>query len=301
MRLRLKSKHTVWKAWTKMTERIYEALNKASTLLEEKELDPGAARILMEFITQKSRTDLFTDIRDFLPAEQQEEFWAKAEELLQGKPVQYIIGEESFYGRMFEVNEHVLIPRPETEELVYGAIERCASLFPNKEISVADIGTGSGAIAITFKKEWQEALVTATDISREALTVAKRNAQTLEADIAFLQGDLADPLSKSKWDVILSNPPYIARGEAAEMSETVLAHEPHSALFADEDGLYFYRKLAKSLPQLMNKCSLIGVEIGYLQGPAVHKLFQDAFPGSVVETVKDINGKDRIVFCKSCE
>ena len=153
-----------------------------------------------------------------------------------------------------------------------------AQPFLRKKLTVADIGTGSGAIAITFKKEWPEANVTATDISEGALTVAKRNATKNDADITFKQGDLAAPISAQKWDIILSNPPYIAHKEAVEMSDTVLAYEPHSALFAEEDGLYFYRKLAESLPQLMNKTALIGVEIGSLQGPAVHQLFADAFP-----------------------
>lgn len=296
-----KNKRTDSKVWIAMTERIYEALNRASSLLEEKGLEAGAARILMEYITKKTGASLLIDMREPLTEEEKAAFWNKTGELLEGKPVQYVTGTESFYGRTFEVDENVLIPRPETEELVYGAIERAKQLFPNKEIDFADIGTGSGAIAISFKKEWPEANVTATDISEGALTVAKRNANRNDAEITFKQGDLAAPLANRKWDIILSNPPYIAPAEAKEMSDTVLNYEPHSALFAEEDGLYFYRELAESLPQLMNKPSLIGVEIGYLQGPAVHKLFADAFPDSIVETVKDINGKDRIIFCKTCE
>ena len=109
-------------------------------------------------------------------------FWDKVDELLKGKPVQYVIGTENFYGRKFEVNENVLIPRPETEELIYGAIERSRQIYLRKDnITVADIGTGSGAIAITFKKEWPEADVTATDISKGALHVAERNAKRTEA------------------------------------------------------------------------------------------------------------------------
>ncbi|MCZ2257525.1 peptide chain release factor N(5)-glutamine methyltransferase [Sporosarcina sp. G11-34] len=284
-----------------MTEPIYIALNKAASLLNEKGLDTGAARILMEFITEKTSASLLADIREELTKEQQTKFWSKVEEVLAGRPVQYVTGVESFYGRLFEVNEHVLIPRPETEELIYGAIERCEALFPNESLKFADIGTGSGAIAITFKKECPEADVTATDISTEALSVAKRNAELLGVDIEFLEGDMAVPLSEEKWDVILSNPPYIAHEEAIEMSDTVLSHEPHSALFAEEDGLYFYRKLAESLPPLMKKPALIGVEIGHMQGSAVHKLFADAFPTAIVETIQDINGKDRIIFCKISE
>ena len=160
-------------------------------------------------------------------------------------------------------------------------LNEARKLFATKKITVADIGTGSGAIAVSFKKEWPEAIVTATDISEGALAIAKHNAKANDADITFLQGDLTAPIAQDKWDIVLSNPPYIAHDEAALMSGTVLDHEPHSALFADEDGLYFYRKLAETLPPLMNKPSLIAVEIGYLQGPAVHKLFQEAFPEAI--------------------
>lgn len=284
-----------------MTEKIYEALQRASSLLEEKGLEPHTAQMLMEFITKKSRATLFADVREPLTEQQHEQFWAKATELLEGRPVQYVIGEESFYGYTFKVDDNVLIPRPETEELVYGALERGRKLFPNQSITVADIGTGSGAIAVAFKKEWPESRVTATDISEGALTIARHNAMTNDADIHFRQGDLTAPIAQEKWDIILSNPPYIARAEAELMAGTVLDHEPHNALFAEEDGLYFYRQLAEDLPALMNKSFLIAVEIGYLQGPTVHKLFQEAFPEALVETVKDINGKDRIIFCETCE
>ena len=284
-----------------MTERIYEAQNKAISLLEQKGLDTGAVRLLMEYVTQKSHASLLASMRDPLTIEEQTTFWDKVDELLEGKPVQYVIGSESFYGRTFKVDENVLIPRPETEELIHGAIERSQQLFHNKRITVADIGTGSGAIAITFKKEWPEAIVTATDISPDALVVAAENAAHNEAVVTFKAGDMAKPLSETKWDVVLSNPPYIAHEEAKLMSSTVLSFEPHNALFAEEDGLYFYRKLAESLPQLMNKPALIGVEIGYLQGPAVHKLFTDAFPSASTEIVKDINGRDRILFCEIYE
>lgn len=284
-----------------MTEKIYEALQRASSLLEEKGLEPHAVQLLMEFVTNKSRASLFADVREPLSATEHKDFWAKTAELLEGRPVQYVIGEESFYGYTFKVDENVLIPRPETEELVYGVLERGRKIFQGKSIHVADIGTGSGAIAVSFKKEWPEADVTATDISESALAIAVQNAANNGVDIDFRQGDLTAPLAHDKWDIVLSNPPYIAHDEAVEMSATVLEHEPHGALFAEEDGLYFYRKLAENLPTLMNKPFLIAVEIGYLQGPAVHQLFQTAFPEALVETVKDINNKDRIIFCQIIE
>jgi release factor glutamine methyltransferase len=281
-----------------MTEKVYEALQRASSLLEEKGLDNHAAKLLMEHITNKTSASLLADLREPLPSEQHQAFWDAMRELLTGKPVQYIIGHEQFYGHTFKVDENVLIPRPETEELVYTALQRGRKLFPHKTIRVADIGTGSGAIAISFKKEWPESSVTATDISEGAIAVAKQNAVDNDAEIDFRLGDLTAPIAGQKWDIVLSNPPYIAHDEAKQMADTVLDHEPHRALFADEEGLFFYRKLAETLPPLMNCPALIGVEIGYLQGEAVHQLFQTAFPKAVIEIVKDINGKDRMIFCK---
>ena len=281
-----------------MIERIYEAQNKASALLEQRGLDVGAVRLVMEHVTGKSHANLLADIREQLTTAEQSTFWNKIDELLDGTPVQYALGVEHFYGRTFEVDDNVLIPRPETEELIHGAIERGQKLFRNKKITAADIGTGSGAIAITFKKEWPEAIVTATDISSGALNVATRNAKKHDAAITFIEGNMTEPLEHTKWDLILSNPPYIAHEEAELMSSTVLSFEPHNALFAEEDGLYFYRKLAENLPQLMNKPALIGVEIGYKQGPAVQELFTKSFPNASIETVKDINGKDRMIFCE---
>lgn len=281
-----------------MTEKIHEALHRASSLLEKRGLEANAARLLLEAVIGKSGAAFLSSLREPLTPAQSEKFWKQTEKLMTGKPVQYIIGSEDFYGRPFLVNEHVLIPRPETEELVVGALERGRKLFGDKLVQMADIGTGSGAIAVTFKKEWPEVCVTATDISEKALAVAKQNATLLEADVKFMQGDMAEPLAGQQWDIVLSNPPYIAYEEASAMSDTVLKHEPHGALFAEEEGLFFYRQLAETLPPLMNCPGLIGLEIGYLQGTAVQELFEKAFPAAKVEVVKDINGKDRMIFCK---
>lgn len=284
-----------------MTEKIYEARNRAFSLLEEKNLDSGSVRLLLQYITGYPHALLLASMQEELTEVQSKQFWLKVDELLEGKPIQYVLGYESFYGRIFQVNDNVLIPRPETEELIYTALEKKKTLFQHHELKFADIGTGSGAIGITMKLESPELHVTATDISKEALQVAKENAAHLEAEIDFRQGDLAAPLAGEKWDIVLSNPPYIARSEASEMTTTVLAHEPHLALFAEEDGLECYRKLAAQLPEMMNCPALIGLEIGYLQGQAVANLFQQAFPKATVQVVQDINGKDRMIFCEIIE
>lgn len=282
-----------------MHKTIFEALNGASSFLEQNGREGNAARLLLQHILQTNYSGLMMNLHDPLTAEQQQQFDAFIQEHLKGRPVQYITGVEEFYGRTFHVDESVLIPRPETEELIVGTIERMQKLFEeNKLLKLADIGTGSGAIAITMKKECPELDVTATDLSATALATAKKNAEQLQADITFKLGDLTAPIADGKWDVVLSNPPYIAFDEMKDMSDVVVAHEPHSALFAEEDGLQLYRKLAENLPTLMNTPALIGLEIGYTQGEAVANFFKQNFPNARVSVVKDINKKDRIVFCE---
>lgn len=281
-----------------MIETIHQALKRLEALLASKELDVNAAFLLLEHVTQKSRASLLAELREPMTEQQMRQFEDLSLELLTGKPIQHIIGQEWFYGRPFSVSKDVLIPRPETEELVQGAMHRATKLFGNKPIRVADIGTGSGAIAVTFQLEYPSAQVTATDISEAALTVARRNAEQNDSQVTFVQGDLAQPLQDEKWDIVLSNPPYIGVDEASFMSPTVLDYEPLGALFADENGLVLYRKLAETLPEIMKKPALIGLEIGYLQASSVQRLFQNAFPKSKIEVVQDMNGKDRMIFCE---
>lgn len=277
---------------------IFEALNGASSFLVDKGREANAARLLLQHVLQTNYSGLMMRMHDEITSEQLVTFKSFVEAHALGRPVQYITGVEEFYGRTFAVDESVLIPRPETEELILGTIERMTKLFGSQaSVKLADIGTGSSAIATTMKLEWPQAAVTATDISQQALEKAKQNAVNLQADINFCLGDLTEPISSEKWDVILSNPPYIAFDEMEIMSDVVVEHEPHSALFAEENGLILYRKLAEQLPPLMNKPALIGLEIGYKQGATVASYFQKHFPQAIVEVIQDINGKDRIIFC----
>lgn len=277
----------------------FEALNWASSFLVKHGRDENTARLLLQYVLKTNYSGLMMRMHDELSQENSIRFEHYVFEHAKGRPVQYITGEEEFYGRTFQVDESVLIPRPETEELILGSIERVKRIFgTNKELNLADIGTGSGAIAITMKLEYPTASVTATDISEDALKTAKKNAKLLNADIDFRQGDLTEPIENEKWDIVLSNPPYIAFDEAKDMSEVVLEHEPHTALFAEENGLILYRKLAENLPNLLNKPALIGLEIGYTQGEEVVNFFKTNFPQANIEIVKDINKKNRIIFCE---
>ena len=282
-----------------MCKYVYEALSRASSFLSGHGREEQVARLLLQHILQKTHVQLLMDMREEISAEQFEHYWSLIEEHSTGKPVQYIIGTEEFYGRTFKVNEHVLIPRPETEELIVATVARMKRLFNNQtQLSLADIGTGSGAIAVTMKAEVPTLRVTATDISLQALKVAQINATELDAQIIFKQGDLTAPISNEKWDIVLSNPPYISHDEAPTLSDTVLNYEPHNALFADDEGLLLYKRLAEELPALMNTPALIGLEIGYTQGPDVQSYFQKSFPTAQVNIIKDINGKERMIFCE---
>lgn len=278
---------------------VFEALQWASSFLMEHGRDENAARLLLQHLLETDYTGIMMRMHDEISEEKQSQFQQMIKMHAEGKPVQYITGVEEFYGRTFQVNESVLIPRPETEELIEGAITRMKALFgEERNIKLVDIGTGSGIIAITMKLEWPDAKVAATDISSDALQTAKQNADRLNANIDFRQGDLTEPIANEKWDVILSNPPYIAYEEAEEMSDVVLQHEPHLALFAEDRGLKLYKQMVKALPNLVNTPALIGFEIGYSQGEAVAELLKTSFPQAEIEIVKDINKKDRIIFCK---
>lgn len=209
----------------------------------------------------------------------------------QHEPIQYILGEADFYGRTFIVNPSVLIPRPETELLI-AEIKKYNLPSPK----ILDVGTGSGCIAITLKKEIPSAQVYALDVSAEALRIAKVNAARLQADIHFLHNDfLKHDLFISEVDILVSNPPYVAKAEQNLMKENVLHYEPHLALFvADSNPLIFYQSIAEKSKDLLKPNGKIFVEINEKFGAEVKQLFEQA---GFVQTkiVKDIDSKDRVV------
>ncbi|MRX71084.1 peptide chain release factor N(5)-glutamine methyltransferase [Bacillus lacus] len=282
--------------------KIYEALKWASSLLEEAQRDQNAGELLLRHHANMSRTKLLADLRSDLDESVLQAFQKDVKEHISGVPVQHLTGYEEFYGRTFLVNKEVLIPRPETEELIVGILERAAALFSEKPVSAADIGTGSGAIAITLmleKKNWK---VSAVDIAESSLKVAEENAEKLGATVNFMHGDLLEPLKEAGTtvNIIVSNPPYIPDEEVDTLSPTVKDHEPRRALAGGRDGLDFYRRLAKDIPFVLAEGPfLIGFEIGAGQGEAVKAIMEQAFPGKTVEVVFDINGKDRFVYTTS--
>ncbi|MEC5259411.1 peptide chain release factor N(5)-glutamine methyltransferase [Bacillus amyloliquefaciens] len=277
---------------------IFEALSWASSYLTEAGREKNAAELLLLNDTGMDRSKLLANLQEPVGEDELYRFRRHVEMHKEGVPIQYIIGKEQFYGREFFVNDDVLIPRPETEEIVFHLLDKQKRVFSEGErLNVIDIGTGSGAIAVTLALECGHFSVAASDISKEALQVAERNAQNLGADVRFLQGDLLTPFISSgkKADIIVSNPPYISEEEMADLSDIVRFHEPLHALTDGGDGLKFYKRFMEDLPLVMKDKALVVFEIGYNQGKAVEDLFRHSFPNAEVEVVKDINGKDRTV------
>ncbi len=214
-------------------------------------------------------------------------------QLAQGKPIQYIIGKSWFLGNDYFVNESVLIPRPETEELVEWVSEYAQII--NKPLHIADIGTGSGCIAIALSLLLPDATVTGIDISEDALKVAKKNATALTANVEWVQQDILMSASlPANYDIIVSNPPYIPLREKATMQDQVTLHEPDIALFVtNEDPLIFYKMIARLGKQALNKNGQLFFEIHYDQGPALLKLLDEM--NYHAELRQDMFGKDRMI------
>ena len=226
-------------------------------------------------------------LKKYLPKDKLEEGLKK---LKQGKPVQYIVGNVDFYDINLLVNENVLIPRFETEYLVEKTINYAKQM--NHKLDILDIGTGSGAIAITLSKHINSN-VTATDISKEALLVAKKNAERNHVNITFTQSDILKNIT-GKYDLIISNPPYIDKSE--KIDPLVKNNEPHLALYAKENGLYFYRNILENIKPFLKEKNLIAFEIGMTQRKQITSIAQTNFPKAKIITEKDLTGKDRYIF-----
>jgi len=227
------------------------------------------AETLLLHLLSRNRAWLLANAETSLPPEAQDSFHSLIERRVSGEPLQYITGTTEFYGLPFHVKRGVLIPRPETEHLVEEVI-RLAAQFPSPHI--ADIGTGSGAIAVALAHSLPNAQITATDLSPQALNIARRNAEHNAVRVAFLHGDLLAPLAGRRFDIIASNPPYIPLSDRASLSVEVREHEPSTALFAGDDGLSIYRRLVPDAIPRLNHGGYLVMEIGYGQRPAIEGL-----------------------------
>ena len=261
---------------------------------EEKLIAQGEEAESLSFVYRSLKNLSFTDFVFALQHEASEEESKFVEEiytkLANHIPAQYIIGHAEFFGMQLKVDERVLIPRPETEELV----ELILDENPKENLKVLDIGTGSGAIALALAKNRPDWTITAADISQDALDLAMENANNQGLTLFFIKSNCFSEIS-SKYDIIVSNPPYISREDQEEVGLNVLHSEPHLALFADENGLAIYRRIAQESKDYLNDGGKIYLEIGYKQGQSVPALFKENFPEKRVRTLKDQFGQDRMV------
>jgi release factor glutamine methyltransferase len=245
-------------------------------------------KMVIEFISKKNNKLVLDLIQ-----EEQEAFNNYINQLKKGIPIQYVLGEADFYQLKFKVNEHVLIPRPETEELVYLILQDAKI---NQPKSIIDIGTGSGCIPITLKKHLPNTAINAIDVSENAIAVAKENALKNKVEIDFTIADALhlEPKNFQKFDVIVSNPPYIALSEMEDMEANVTKHEPHLALFVeDENPLIFYQKIADFALTNLQQNGVLYFEINQALAQETQKLLEQK--GFITEIIKDINQNDRMI------
>lgn len=273
-----------------MAKTYVEVLSGASSFLEAAGKEGYAIEYL--FLARKNwdKTQWLLHMREEIPTADEAIIEKDLAKLMENIPPQYLLGFEYFFDHRFKVTADTLIPRPETEELVALCLELNAS-SPKK---VVDIGTGTGAIAISLKlarPDWQ---VTAVDISEGALQVAEENAKNLQAAIDFRQSDVLSAITE-KQDIIISNPPYISKDEWDLMDESVRTYEPKTALFAENNGLAIYQKIAIEGQKWLNPQGMIFLEIGFRQGTAVQLIFQTAFPEKKVTIHQDMSGNDRMI------
>ncbi|MBO5881463.1 MAG: peptide chain release factor N(5)-glutamine methyltransferase [Paraprevotella sp.] len=257
------------------------------------------ARHLLEVRFGINQTDLCLGKVKQFSLEERNEIENIIQRLLQHEPIQYILEQADFYGHSFLVTKDVLIPRPETEELVDWVINSMRS--KSTPLNVLDIGTGSGCIAISIAKELPGTAVTAFDVSEKAILIAQQNAKRLQTNITFQLTDIlakvGDNTEQCKWDVIISNPPYICLSEQGNMEKNVLAHEPHLALFVpDDDPLLFYRSIARYAQQRLNPNGELFFEINRQYGKEVCQLL-DELNFTDITLKKDIYDNDRMIKC----
>lgn len=251
-------------------------------------------RLLFEMLNDQSM-DLYKDMDKGVSDTFTQNYFDNVSRLLNDEPLGHVLGYEWFYGLKLFVSKDVLIPRSETEELA-GYVSADIFDYFDESIDIVDVATGSGALACALKSDHPKANVVATDISEQALAIATKNATNNKLDIAFYQGDMANPLIDKNllFDVVVCNPPYIKKNEEVETS--VIDFEPHVALFGGEDGLDLYRKILDQLPMILKSKALVAFEIGFDQRETLLQEINKRFNDVLVECKKDINQKDRMIF-----
>ena len=270
-----------------------QAILKACLLLRRQDKEESLAKFLLMYMLDETTEQFSNKLSEELSVEQENRYFDLINKNInEDTPLSHLVGFDYFYDRKFKVTKDVLSPRMETEELIYKVLEYIKK-SKKDSFRILDLCTGSGIIAITLKKEIVEKYteIVASDISEKALSIAIENANNNNANITFIKSDLFDNIS-GKFDLIISNPPYISYKDKITIKDSVLNYDPHLALFAEEDGIYFYRKIIENAAHYLSKDGVIFFEIGYDQK---EKIFELGKNNNFITTVyKDINDRDRI-------
>ena len=270
-----------------------QAILKACLLLRRQDKEESLAKFLLMYMLDETSEQFSNKLSEELSVEQENRYFDLINKNInEDTPLSHLVGFDYFYDRKFKVTRDVLSPRIETEELIYKVLEYIKK-SKKDSFRILDLCTGSGIIAITLKKEIVEKYteIVASDISEKALSIAIENANNNNANITFIKSDLFDNIS-GKFDLIISNPPYISYKDKITIKDNVLNYDPHLALFAEEDGIYFYRKIIENAVHYLSKDGVIFFEIGYDQKEKILELGKN---NNFITTVyKDINDRDRI-------
>ena len=270
-----------------------QAILKACLLLRRQDKEESLAKFLLMYMLDETTEQFSNKLSEELSVEQENRYFDLINKNInEDTPLSHLVGFDYFYDRKFKVTRDVLSPRMETEELIYKVLEYIKK-SKKDSFRILDLCTGSGIIAITLKKEIVEKYteIVASDISEKALSIAIENANNNNANITFIKSDLFDNIS-GKFDLIISNPPYISYKDKITIKDNVLNYDPHLALFAEEDGIYFYRKIIENAVHYLSKDGVIFFEIGYDQKEKILELGKN---NNFITTVyKDINDRDRI-------
>lgn len=274
-----------------------QAITKACLLLRRQEKEESLARFLLMYMLDENSQLFSNNLSEQLSKEKEDLYFTLIDKhIKEDAPLSHLVGFEYFYDRKFKVTSDVLSPRMETEELIYKVIEYVKKSEKNN-LKILDLCTGSGVIAITLKKELEDypVEIIASDVSVAALNIAKENADTNKAEVSFIQSDIFENI-KDKFDIIVSNPPYIDYKDRTTMQDNVLNYDPHLALFAEEEGMYFYRRIIEEAKEHLTQDGVIFFEIGYDQREKIIELSR--LNNYNAKVYKDINGRDRMAFIK---
>ena len=272
--------------------RQIEVLKLGENVLKKENIQDShiKASILLQYVLKQTKQELIINSEDIVEPSKVKEYNNYLQEIIKGTPIQYITKHQQFMALDFYVDENVLIPQPDTEVLVEEGIK----IIKEQNMEVLDLCTGSGAIAILIVHYCQNSTVTATDISQEALEVARKNANSNNVNIEFIESNLFDKLTERSFDIILSNPPYIETDIIKTLEKDVQA-EPHLALDGGKDGLEFYKKILNEAHEYLKTNGYLMLEIGYNQGNAVINLAHKNLRLITKQPIKDLAGNDRVV------